>query len=100
MRLINALKNLRGVIESIRPYLDKSTLAIKGYTGPDETGDLVKLSHDRAAAVRDFLAQNLPLDPQRIQAVGLGNTETLTTSSGAAPIDRQRRAVVTLTTAR
>jgi outer membrane protein OmpA-like peptidoglycan-associated protein len=94
----DALKSLRGVIESIRPYLDKSTLTVKGYTSPDETGDPVKISHDRAAAVRDFLARSLSIDPQSIQAVGLGNADPPASSSGAVSLERRRRAVVSLTT--
>lgn len=94
-----AVKDLRGAIESIRPYLAKSTLLVKGGSAGDETGNPVLLSHARAAAVRDFLAQGLGVDPSKIAAVGVGSTEPLRTSEGTAPADKQRRAVVSLATA-
>jgi outer membrane protein OmpA-like peptidoglycan-associated protein len=93
-----SLKNLRGAIESIRPYVDKSLLVVKGSVSSDEKGDATKLSHERAAAVRDYLAQGLKIEKSHIQAVGVGLQEPLVTSRGAAPIDHQRRAWVTLTT--
>jgi outer membrane protein OmpA-like peptidoglycan-associated protein len=93
-----SLKNLRGAIESIRPYVDKSLLVVKGSVSPDEKGDATKLSHERAAAVRDFLAQGLKLEARRIQALGVGTQEPLVTSEGAASVVHQRRAWVTLTT--
>ena len=93
-----SVRNLRGAIESIRPYIDKSSLVVKGCAAPGETGDLTKLSHERAAAVRDFLAQGLKIDPSRIQTAGMGTQEPLMVSGGAAPPDRQRRVWVALTT--
>jgi len=92
------VQNLRGAIESIRPYLDKSTLVVKGCTDGAETGDALKLSYERAKVVRDFLAESLQVDRAHIQALGLGDTEPLMISGGAAPAERQRRAVVSLTT--
>jgi outer membrane protein OmpA-like peptidoglycan-associated protein len=46
----------------------------------------------------DFLAESLQVDRAHIQALGLGDTEPLMISGGAAPAERQRRAVVSLTT--
>jgi len=94
----DGLKDLRGAVESIRPYLTKSVLGIKGYTSPDESGDTVQLSHARAAAVRDFLAKELKLEPGKITAIGLSGRDPLATPAGKAPNEKQRRAVVTLYT--
>jgi outer membrane protein OmpA-like peptidoglycan-associated protein len=93
-----ALKELRGAVESIRPYLAKSTLKVLGYADVGETGDPIHASHARAAAVRDFLARELRIEPTSISAVGYGTRDPLSTPAGPAPPEKQRRAVVTLVT--
>jgi len=94
----DAVQELKGAVESIRPYLNKSALEVRGYTAPGEGGDAVKLSHARAAAVRDFLVRELKLDPSMVPAVGRGDREPLSLPGGGSPEEKQRRAVVTLIT--
>ncbi len=93
-----AVKELRGAVESIRPYLAKSTLRVLGYADVTETGDPILTSHARAAAVRDFLARELRVEPASISVVGYGTRDPLSTPAGPAPPEKQRRAVVTLVT--
>lgn len=90
-------KELEKAASSIRPYLNKSTLVIKAYAAPTETGDLIVLSHNRAVEVKKFLVKSLSLSPENVYAVGY-STKDPAKSTGGAVGDNHRRAVVTLTT--
>ena len=91
-------KELQQAAISIKPYLDKSTLVIKGYAAGSETGDLVSLSHDRATAVKEFMIKTFNVAPDKISALGYSTRDVLKASSGDEPVEKQRRATVILYT--
>jgi outer membrane protein OmpA-like peptidoglycan-associated protein len=91
-------KELQQAAISIKPYLDKSTLVIKGYAAGSETGDLVSLSHDRAKTVKEFMMKTFNVAPDKISALGYSTRDVLKTSSGDEPVEKQRRATVILYT--
>jgi outer membrane protein OmpA-like peptidoglycan-associated protein len=82
---------------SIRAYLEKSVLVVKGYASPDETGDLTALSRQRAVEVRNYLAKILGVAPETIYAVGYAE-QSAAAEGAAAAGENWRRAVVTLST--
>jgi outer membrane protein OmpA-like peptidoglycan-associated protein len=94
----SAKKEIEKSADSIKPYLNKSLLIIKGYTSPTETGDILSLSHDRALEVKKYLMRILNISDNNIFAVGYADREPLKTSPSAVTEDPQRRAVITLTT--
>jgi len=68
---------------------------IEGHT--DTVGDAASnqdLSERRAAAVREFLIQRYNVDPGRIEAVGLGETQLLVPTPDGTPNARNRRVQV------
>jgi len=94
----SAKKEIDKAATSIKPYLNKSLLVVKGYTSPTETGDILTLSHDRAMEVKKYLMKSLGIADSAIYAVGYSDREPLKTSPNAVTEDPQRRAVLTLTT--
>jgi outer membrane protein OmpA-like peptidoglycan-associated protein len=93
----SARKELDKSVMSIRPYLEKSVLVVKGYASPDETGDLTLLSRQRAVEVRNYLAKILGVAPETIYAVGYAE-QSSETEGGTAAGENKRRAVITLST--
>ncbi len=89
-------RELAQAAQSIKPYLSKSVVVLKGYASPDESGDLLRLTRRRAVAARRELADALGVPEGRLLAVALGDREPLQTSSGKAADEKQRRVVVTL----
>lgn len=68
---------------------------IEGHT--DTTGDVASnqaLSERRAAAVRDFLVQRYGVSPNRLEVVGLGDTNLLVRTGMQVPEVRNRRVQV------
>jgi outer membrane protein OmpA-like peptidoglycan-associated protein len=93
----NAKKELDKSVLSIRPYLEKSVLVVRGYASPDETGDLTILSRQRAVEVRNYLAKILGVPIETIYAVGYAE-QNAESESGSTAGENRRRAVVTLST--
>lgn len=94
----SAKKEIDKAAASMKPYLNKSLLVVKGYTSPTETGNILALSHDRAMEVKKYLMKSLGIADNAIYAVGYSDREPLKTSPNAVTEDPQRRAVLTLTT--
>lgn len=96
---VNAKKEIEKSAASIRPYLNKSTLIVKGYASTDETGNPILLSRQRAVEVKKLLANVLGVPADGILAVGY-STKNALPSSAANPISasNQRRAIITLST--
>ena len=94
----SAKKEIDKAAASIKPYLNKGVLVVKGYTSPTESGDILTLSHDRASEVKKYLMKTLGVSGNSVYAVGYSNREPLKTSPNAVTEDPQRRAVITLTT--
>lgn len=90
-------KELQTASASIKPYLNKSTLVVKGYADAGETGDLLTLSHGRAEAVKKFMEQSLGVPDNNIYAVGYADLKEKSAAT-PAPGQSQRRAIITLTT--
>ncbi len=68
---------------------------IEGHT--DSVGDAYSnqlLSQRRAAAVRDYLVKRFGIDPARLEAVGLGETQLLVPTPDEYPEFRNRRVQV------
>ncbi len=77
------------------PDLAAFRFRIEGHT--DSVGDNMSnklLSERRAAAVRDFLIGRYGVDPRRIEAVGLGETQLLVPTPDEVPNARNRRVQV------
>ena len=91
-------KEIEKSADSIKSYIHKSVLIVKGYSSSAETGDLLSLSHARALEVKKYLIKTLKISANNIYAVGYSNHEPLKSSPSAAVGDSQRRAVLTLTT--
>ncbi len=94
----SAKKEIDQAAASIKPYVNKSVLVVKGYTSSTETGDTLALSHARALEVKNYLMKSLGLPDDSIYALGYADREPLQTSPKAVTEDPQRRAVITLTT--
>ena len=94
----DAKKEIEKAATSIRPYLNKSILVVKGYAAPDETGDLLVLSHDRALEVKKFLTKALKISPDAIFAVGYSAREPAKSAANPAAGETKRRALISLTT--
>ncbi len=95
---IGAKKEIEKAASSIRPYLNKSILVLKGYTSPEETGDLLVLSHDRAFEVKKFLMKSLKISEDEIFVVGYSSREPLKSPSSPMAGDTKRRVIISLTT--
>lgn len=93
-----ARKELEKAGSSIRPFLQKSILVIKGYAAPNETGDLLTLSHDRALEVKKYLARAMGAQPDKIFAVGYADQGSTQAPATSLTEDPRRRAVLSLTT--
>ncbi len=91
-------KELEKAASSIRPYLNKSILVVKGYAAPTETGDLLSLSRNRAMEVKKFLSKTLGISPDTIYAVGYGSRAPSKATNDAGTGESPRRAIITLTT--
>jgi outer membrane protein OmpA-like peptidoglycan-associated protein len=77
------------------PELAGYRFRIEGHT--DTVGDAASnqlLSERRAAAVRDFLIRRYGVDPARLEAVGLGETQLLEPTPDETPNARNRRVQV------
>lgn len=77
------------------PALASFRFRIEGHT--DTTGDAASnqaLSERRAAAVRDFLVQRYGVSPNRLEVVGLGETNLLVRTGTQVPEVRNRRVQV------
>ncbi len=92
-----AKKDLDKAATTIKPYLNKSTLVVKGYAAPNETGDLIALSHNRASEVKMYLMKILNVSDNGIFAVGYA-TRVTEKDASPATADNQRRALVVLST--
>ncbi len=74
------------------PELAPYRFRIEGHT--DTVGDAQMnqiLSERRAAAVRDYLIRRFNVDPARLEAVGLGETQLLVPTGKGVPEVRNRR---------
>ncbi len=91
-------REIEKAAESIKPYIQKSILLVKGYAAPSESGDTLSLSHSRALEVKKYLIQTLKIPADTILAIGYSNRDPLKSSSNTVSEDQQRRAVLTLTT--
>jgi outer membrane protein OmpA-like peptidoglycan-associated protein len=94
----SAKKEIEKAAGSIKPYINKSVLVVKGYASATESGDLVSLSHARAQEVKKYLMKTLGVPANNIYAVGYSTRDALKSSPAAVTEDPQRRAVLTLTT--
>ena len=77
------------------PALASFRFRIEGHT--DTTGDPASnqaLSERRAAAVRDYLVQRYGVSPNRLEVVGLGETNLLVRTGTQVPEVRNRRVQV------
>ncbi|MBW8268812.1 OmpA family protein [Caldovatus sp. SYSU G05006] len=77
------------------PELAPYRFRIEGHT--DTVGDAAMnqaLSERRAAAVRDYLIRRFNVDPARLEAVGLGETQPLVPTGDGVPEVRNRRVQV------
>jgi outer membrane protein OmpA-like peptidoglycan-associated protein len=77
------------------PELAPYRFRIEGHT--DTVGDAAMnqaLSERRAAAVRDYLIHRFRVDPARLEAVGLGETQLLVPTGDGVPEARNRRVQV------
>ena len=95
---VESKKELEKAAASIKPYLNKSILVVKGFAAPDEGGNLLVLSHGRALEVKKYLTKMMGVSPNTIFVVGYSARET--SKSGATPGQKesQRKAVISLTT--
>lgn len=88
--LDSATQNLRDVIELLESEPDKS-IRIEGHT--DSTGPSalnLRLSRERAEAVRDALVE-LGIEPERLNAVGMGEDFPIASNDTAEGRARNRR---------
>lgn len=68
---------------------------IEGHTDTVGSAELNQaLSERRAAAVRDFLVRRFGVNPARLEAVGLGQTQLLVPTPDNTPMPRNRRVQV------
>ena len=77
------------------PVLAGYRFRLEGHT--DTVGSAAMnqaLSERRAAAVRDYLVRRFGIDPARIEAVGLGETQLLVPTPDGQPEPRNRRVQV------
>ncbi len=77
------------------PALASFRFRIEGHT--DTTGDAASnqaLSERRAGAVRDYLIQRYGVSPNRLEVVGLGDTNLLVRTGSQVPEVRNRRVQV------
>lgn len=90
----------RRVLDNLGRALSDQTLAsyrfrIEGHTDTVGTREYNKeLSERRAAAVVDYLATNFRVDPNRVQAVGMGENGLLIPTPDQTPEPRNRRVQV------
>lgn len=84
--------------DSIKPYIHKSVLIVKGYSSPAESGDALSLSHARALEVKKYLIKTLNIPANNIYAVGYSDRESMKSSANVITDDLKRKAVLTLTT--
>ncbi len=92
-------KEIETAAASIKPYLKKSLLVVRGFCAGSETGDLVELSHDRARKVADWMTQKLQLPEGSVYAVGMGDQSPLAGNSlTPVPDEKRREAVLTVIT--
>jgi outer membrane protein OmpA-like peptidoglycan-associated protein len=91
-------KDLDKAAGSIKGYISKSILIVKGYASSSESGDLLTLSHARAVEVKKYLVKNMGVPEASVFAVGYADKEA--TKKGATPLseDPDRRVVISLTT--
>ncbi len=73
-------KEIEKAAGSIKPYINKSVLVVKGYTSTTESGDLLSLSHARALEVKKYLIKTLGIPPGSIYAVGYSIRDPLKSS--------------------
>ena len=93
-----AQKEIQKAAASVKPYLAKSTLLVKGYASTGETGDLVALSNQRANEVKKYLTKQLGLAPDAIYAVGYAVREPQKSAASPTTTENHRRALIMLTT--
>ncbi|HVZ81383.1 MAG TPA: OmpA family protein [bacterium] len=93
-----ARKDMDKAAGSIKEYMNKSLLVVKGYASSSETGDLLTLSHARAVEVKKYLVKNLGVPESAVFAVGYADKDS--TKKGTTPLseDPDRRVVISLTT--
>ncbi len=85
---IQLLGRIGGVLGS--PEASKVRFRIVGHTdGVGRAGDNLRLSRQRAAAVRDFLVRHAGMNAGRFEVAGRGATELLNTDDPAAAENRR-----------
>ena len=94
----DAKQEIEKAASSIKPYLNKSLLLVKGYASQDETGDLLLLSHDRALEVKKFLTKTLKISSDAIFVVGYASREPAKSAASPAAGESKRKAIISLTT--
>jgi outer membrane protein OmpA-like peptidoglycan-associated protein/ABC-type nitrate/sulfonate/bicarbonate transport system substrate-binding protein len=90
------------IIENIKHY-PNFRIMVKGHTDPrgDETANL-KLSEERAEAVKEYMVHYYSIDPNRIRSVGVGSAEPLSRNDGESSrsySDRLKRVEIYLVAA-
>ncbi|HXB97689.1 MAG TPA: OmpA family protein, partial [bacterium] len=94
---LDDFKALKDAATAVKGYNTAYSVQVVGYSAQGENGrgglGELELSFLRARAVRDYLVDSQGLDPQRVQASGLGAS-----SAGAKSPDRERRVDVILFT--
>ncbi len=74
------------------------SLLVEGHTDSYGTDEMnLTLSEDRAAAVREYLLANMRIDPERVTAVGRGESEPIANNETADGRARNRRIDVVIT---
>jgi OmpA-OmpF porin, OOP family len=75
-----------------------SVLEVEGHTDSYGTDEMnLKLSEDRASAVREYLLANMRIDEERVTAVGRGESEPVANNETAEGRARNRRIDIVIT---
>ena len=82
---------------AIKPYLNKSTILVKGYASTGNINEMLTLSHERALEVKKFLADLLQIPVDSIYSVGYANQEPVTTL-GTPGTGNLNKAIISITT--
>jgi outer membrane protein OmpA-like peptidoglycan-associated protein len=87
---------LTRVQQIIREFPERS-IEVQGHTdSKGRESDNQKLSEERAVAVRDYLAQNMSLPAERIEAVGFGESRPIASNETASGRSQNRRIEIVL----
>ncbi len=91
-------KEIEKSADSIKAYIHKSILVVKGYSSSTESGDLVSLSHARALEVKKYLVKTLGVSADNIYAVGYSARPSTKSTPNSPVEDTQGKAILTLIT--